>query len=157
MQSIFVAAAMFVFVLANASGQGKVLTSDPLTGLPLISATDSGKRIPGMAITYNEPTQIPRAPVCKSKVQAEFYSLFNIKVDATVAWYASHLSGYSKVAAQTGNSSQTAFYSADGTTLVLVTGDTGAGDAHSVTYERYQPGLAEKTIAALTQGKTVCQ
>jgi hypothetical protein len=152
---------MVVFVLASATGQGKLLTTDPLTGLPLIPATDSGKHIAGMAYTYNEPTQIPRAPLCKSKVQAEFYSLFNIKVDATVAWYSSHLSGYKKISGHESNSSQTAFYNSDGTTVIIVTGDAGAGGengaARSVTYQRYQPGISEKTIVALTQGKAVCQ
>jgi hypothetical protein len=60
MRLFFLVAAMFVFVLDHASGQGKLLTSDPLTGLPLIPATNSGKHNAGMAYTYNEPTQIPR-------------------------------------------------------------------------------------------------
>jgi hypothetical protein len=158
MRTVFLAAAMFVFVLASATGQGKLLTSDPLTGLPLIPATDSGNHIAGMAYTYNEPRQIPRAPVCKSKVQAEFYSLFNIKVGAAVAWYSSHLSGYKKISGHESNSSQTAFYNSDGTIVIIVTGDVGEDTAaRSVTYERYQPGISEKTIAALTQGKMVCQ
>ena len=158
MKVVFLAFAMFVFVLGSASGQGKLLTSDPLTGLPLISATDSGKHIPGLAYTYNDPTVIPRAPVCKSNVKAEFYSLSSINVDATAAWYSSHLSGYKKVSGQTSNSSQTAFYNSDGTLVILVTGDVGGNAAaHTVTYERYTPGLSEKTIAGLVQGKTICQ
>ena len=158
MRTAFLVTAIFVFVLANASGQGKLLTSDPLTGLPLIPATDSGKHIAGMAYTYNEPTQMPRAPVCKSKVQAEFYSLFNINVGAAVTWYSSHLSAYKKIGGQSSNSSQTAFYNSDGSIVIIVTGDIGENTAaRSVTYERYQPGISEKTIAALTQGKMVCQ
>jgi hypothetical protein len=158
MRTVLSIAAIFVGALANASGQGKLLNSDPLTSLPLIAATDSGKHIAGMAYTYNEPTKLKRAPVCKSQVQAEFYSLFNIKVDAAVAWYSSHLTGYKKVSGQSSNSSQTAFYNADGTIVVLLTGDAGTpSEAHSVTYERYQPGISEKTIAALTQGKMICQ
>ena len=43
------------------------------------------------------------------------------------------------------------------TILVIVTGDKGAEkentNAYSVAYERYQPGLSEKTISGLTQGK----
>jgi hypothetical protein len=157
MRTVLRVSAIFVFALANAFGQGKLLTSDPLTSLPLIPATDSGKHIAGMAYTYNEPTNIKRAPVCNSKVQAEFYSLFNIKVDAAVAWYSSHLSGYKKVSGQSSSSSQTVFYNADGTIVVLLTGDAGgASEAHSVTYERYQPGLSEKTIAGIAQANVVC-
>jgi|GEM_PF-6709739 len=47
----------------------------------------------------------------------------------------------------------------DGETIV--TGSPGArGEntaAYSVAYERYQPGLSDKTITSLTQGKIVCQ
>ena len=68
---------------------------------------------------------MPCAAVCKSRVQAEFHSLFNIKVDAVVAWYSSHLSGYKKISGHEANSSQTAFYSADGMIVIIVTGDVG--------------------------------
>jgi hypothetical protein len=53
------------------------------------------------------------------------------------------------------------FYNSDGTIVIIVTGEAGAAGentaAHSVAYERYQPGISEKTITALTQGKMVCQ
>ena len=45
MKTVFLVAAMLVCFLANAFSQGKLLTSDPLTGLPLIPVTDSGKYI----------------------------------------------------------------------------------------------------------------
>jgi hypothetical protein len=90
-------ATMLVLCLTNALGQGKLLTNDPLTGLPLIPATDSGKHMANMSYTYNEPTQMPDAQICKSKFQGDFYSLYNIKVDAAVAWYSSHLTGFKKV------------------------------------------------------------
>jgi hypothetical protein len=38
-------AMMAILWLTNAVGQGKPLANGPLTGLPLISATDSGKRV----------------------------------------------------------------------------------------------------------------
>ncbi len=161
MKSVFLLAIMFVFFLANASGQAKLLTSDPLTGLPLIPATDSGNRMGNLAMTYNEPTQMPAAQICKSKYQGNFYSLFKIKVDAAVAWYSSHLPGFKKVGGYESKRSQTAFYNSDRTIVIIVTGDPGAeGEnvgAYSVAYERYQPGLSEKTITGLTQGKMVCQ
>ena len=154
-------ATVLVLGLTNALGQGKLLTNDPLTGLPLIPATDSGRHMADMSYTYNEPTQMPNAQICKSKFQGDFYSLYNIKVDAAVAWYSSHLSGFKKVRGYQSKRSQIAFYQPDGTIVVFVTGDSGADgentDAYSVAYERYQPGISEKTITALTEGNIVCQ
>jgi hypothetical protein len=111
---------MLVVCLANALGQGKLLTNDPLTvtGLPLIPATAS--RI------SNEPTQMPDGEVCKSKMQGNHYSLNDIKVDAVVAWYSSHLSGFKKVSGYESKRSQTAFYNSDRTILIIVTGTPGA-------------------------------
>jgi hypothetical protein len=161
MKDVFLAATIFVFCLTNATGQGKLLTSDPLTGLPLIPATDSGKHLANLSYTYNEPTAMPGAQICNSKFQGNFYSLFNIKVNAAVAWYSSHLSGFKKFSGYESKRSQTVFNNSDGTIVIIVTGDSGAQgentDAYSVAYERYQPGISEKTITALTQGKMVCQ
>ena len=161
MKTVLLAATMFVLCLTDATGQGKLLTNDPLTGLPLIPATDSGKHIANLSYTYNEPSKMPDGQVCKSKMQANFYLLYNIKVDAAVAWYSSHLSGFKKVSGYESQRSQTAFYNSDGTIVVIVTGDSGAQgentEVYSVAYERYQPGLSEKTITAVTQGKIVCQ
>ena len=155
MKTVFLAATMFVLCLTNATGQGKLLTSDPLTGLPLIPATDSGVHV------GNEPTQMPDAQICKSKFQGNFYSLFNIKVDAAAAWYSSYLSGFKKVGGYASQRSQTAFYNSDGTIVVIVTGDKGAQgentNAYAVAYERDQPGISEKAITALTRGNIVCQ
>jgi hypothetical protein len=154
-------ATMFVLCFTSALGQGKLLASDPLTGLPLIPATDSGKHLPNVPYTYNEPTKMPDSQVCKSKSQGEFYSLYNIKVDAVVAWYSSHLSAFKKVAGYESERSQTAFYNGDGTIVIIVTGVPDVKgentNAYSVAYRRYQPGISEKTITALPQGRMVCQ
>jgi hypothetical protein len=155
-------AAILTFCLANATGQAKVLTNDPLTGLPLIPATVQFKNV------GNEPDKMPDSQVCKSKVQGDFYSLSNvmnpasgIKMNAAAGWYASHLSGFKKIQGYADGRSQIAFYNSDGTIVVLLTGQQGArgenADAFSVTYERSQPGLSEKTITSLTQGKIGCQ
>jgi hypothetical protein len=151
---------LVLLVVANATGQGKTLTNDPLTGLPLIPATAVAKK----------PVKMPDGQVCKSKMQGNFYSLFSpssyfskqtIKVSEVVSWYSSHLSGFKKVSGYESRTSQTAFYNSDRTIVVIVTGNPGAAgedtDAYSVAYERYQPGLSEKTISSLTQGKIVCQ
>lgn len=154
--------AILLFVgLSNAAGQAKVLTNDPLTGLPLIPATVQFKNV------GNEPDKMPDGQVCRSKVQGNSYSLSNvmnpanaIKVDAAAAWYASHLSGFKKIQGYADGRSQIAFYNSDGTIVIFITGQLGAQgentDAFSVVYERCQPGLSVKTITGLTQGKFVC-
>ena len=161
MKTTVLAATMLVLCVTNALGQGKLLTNDSRTGLPLIPATDSGRHMADMSYTYNEPTQMPDAQICKSKFQGDFYSLYNIKVEAAVAWYSSHLRGFKKVRGYESKRSQIAFYKPDRTIVVFVTGDSGADaentDAYSVAYERYQTGISEKTITALTEGKIVCQ
>ena len=52
---------------------------------------------------------MPDARICKSKFEGNFYSLFNIKVDAAVAWYSSHLSGFKKIQGYESQRSQTGF------------------------------------------------
>lgn len=155
MKMVLLAATILVLFLTNATGQGKMLANDPPTGLPLIPATDPGNHF------GNEPTKMPDAQVCKSKMQANFYSLYNIKVDAVVQWYSSHLSGFKKVQGYENGRSQAAFYNSDRTLVIIVTGDSGAKgentNAYSVAYERYQPGLSDKTIAGMTQGNIDCR
>ena len=107
---------------------------------------------------------MPDGQVCKSKTQGNFYSLSTvmnpangIKMDAAAAWYASHLSGFKKIQGYEDGRSQIAFYNADGTLVILLTGQVGAQgentDAYTVAYERYQPGLSEKTITRLNARK----
>ena len=155
-------AAVLELTAVNAAGQAKVLTNDPLTGLPLIPATVLFKNV------GNEPDKMPDGQVCRSKMQGNFYSLSNImnpasalKMDAAAVWYASHLSGYKKVQGYESGRSQIAFYNSDRTIVIFLTGQRGAQgentDAFSVAYERYQPGISEKTISSLTQGKILCQ
>ncbi|HSS97263.1 MAG TPA: hypothetical protein VLK33_09545 [Terriglobales bacterium] len=56
--------------------------------------------------------------------------------------------------------SQTAFHNSDRTIVIIVTGNPGGAgqdtDASAVAYERYQPGLSEKAVTSLTQGKIIC-
>jgi hypothetical protein len=161
MKKAFAIAAVLAVSWINAAGQAKVLTSDPLTGLPLIPATVLVKN------AGNEPVKMPDGHVCKSKMQGNFYSLYNyfapnnIDLPEATAWYSSHLSGFKKVQGSESKTSQIAFYNSDGTIVVILTGEDSAKGpntkTHSAAYERYQPGLSEKTIASLTQGKIVCQ
>lgn len=155
MKNILLVATMLTLCLANAAGQTKTLTSDPLTGLPLTPATDGGKYV------GNQPDKMPAGQVCKSKMQGNFYTLYNIKMDAVTAWYASHLSGFKKVQGYEDGRTQIAFYKSDGTIVIFLTAGRGAPsentDGYAVAYERYDPGISDKTIAGLTQGKFVCQ
>lgn len=145
----------------SAAAQGTHLTKDPLTGLPLIPATDptrSGSPPPNVSPTLlkymgNAPVEMPGAVICRSKFQGNFYQLVNSKTDAIIAWYGSHLPGFKTARSATG--STTVFFSDDRTILVIVMGTPG-GNANSVSYERYQPGLSQKTITGLTQGKMLC-
>ncbi len=149
MKSTLLALTMLVLAASNAAGRGKTLPSDPLTGLPLIPATDAGKGL------GNEPVQMPPGRVCASAMQGNFYPLHGITMDAASAWCASHLGGFKKVA---GSASPYAFFSnSDRTILVIVTGHRGSTEADSVAYERYQPGLSEKTVGAMANGKIVCK
>ena len=152
--SAIVAAILFLS-LANAAGQAKKLTNDPLTGLPLSPATYGGP------FQGNDPDKMPDGQVCRSKMQGNSYDLLKIKIDAATEWYSSHLSGFKKVQGYESGRSQTAFYNSDGTVVIFLTGQRGEqGEntaAYSVAYERYQPGISEKTIIGLTQGKFVCQ
>jgi hypothetical protein len=150
---------MFVLALACGSssvlGQVKVLTQDPLTGLPVPPAT-----LPRPEFG-NAPTTMPPGTVCKSKMQGEFYSLYDLKTSAAVAWYAAHLTGFTKTESYGRGRMQVMFANADRTVLVVVTGNSGPSgqdvDADSVAYEKYTPGLAAATIAGFTKDPTPCQ
>lgn len=160
MKNAIAVVTILVFALANAAGQAKVLTDDPLTRLPLIPATVV------VESAGNQPVKMPDGRVCKSTMQGNFYTLYsyyskhNSKVSQVVGWYSSHLSGFNKVSGYESRRSQTAFFNSDRTIVIIVTGNPGgAGEdtyAYSVAYERYLPGLSEKTITSLTQGKISC-
>jgi hypothetical protein len=158
MKHFFLLVASLLFCLSIASGQAKILTNDPLTGLPLMPPTDSAKKV------GNEPVNMPDSRVCKSKMEGNFYKLYdyfskdNIKLTDAITWYTSHLPGFKKV--ESSNHGQTIFYKPDGTILVIVSSESGTTDGvaktKSVAYESYQPGLSEKTITGVTQNKMVC-
>jgi hypothetical protein len=152
--SIILALVLALCSVLTASG-AKLLTADPLTGLPLYPATDSRLHL------GNDPTRLPESNVCGSKMQADFYTVYDSKVDATLAWYSAHLPGFKKTHAYAANRSQDTFYNANGTLAVSVTGSSGkAGentDTYSVVYSRFQPALPEKAIITLNQQKLICQ
>jgi len=151
---LFRALTMMIGLGFALSAGAATLTTDPLTGLPLDPATDSRH-------LGNEPIRMHDSQFCKSKMQGEFYSGVDSKVDATVAWYAAHLAGFHKAHAYAGGRSQDSFYNDTGTLVVFVTGSPGKEgentDAYAVTYYRLEPGLPAKTILSFTQQKVTCQ
>jgi len=165
MKSLYFSGTMLVFCIAGAYAQG----TDALTGLPVIPAAET--ILAGKSYGF-QPAQMPEGGVCKSKMKGDFYALLNmnvkdnkVKVSTAVAWYDAHLSGFKKTQGSQGQTassrSQTVFYNSAGTILVLITGASGRPgedtNTYGVAYQRYEPGLSEKTIASLTQGKIVCQ
>jgi len=151
---MLVIALVFCFVVI-AGGNTKLLTADPLTNLPLYPATDSRLHL------GNEPTRLPESNVCGSKMQTDFYAVYDSKMDATLAWYGAHLPGFKKTHAYAANRSQDTFYNPGGTLAVSVTGSSGKADenteTYSVVYTRFQPALPEKAIIGLNQQKVICQ
>jgi hypothetical protein len=151
---ILAIALVFCFALI-AGGSGKLLTADPLTGLPLYPATDSRLHL------GNEPTRLPESSVCGSKMQADFYTVYDAKVDITLGWYSAHLSGFKRTHSYAASRSQDTFYNPGGTLAISVTGSSGRADenteAYSVVYSRFQPALPEKAIIGLYQQKVICQ
>jgi hypothetical protein len=148
-------AMIFAFSLTlSAKGDAKLLTADPLTNLPLYPATDSRLHL------GNDPTRLPESSMCQSKMEVDFYSVFDSKVDATVAWYGARLTGFKKTHAYASNRSQDTFYNADGTLIVSITGEPGKADENTDTYSllfaRFNPGLSEKAILSMNQQKVAC-
>jgi hypothetical protein len=146
--------ALAIVLVFSAFAAAATLTTDPLTGLPLLPATKP-------PFGDNQPTKTPDSQICNSKVQSDFYSVFHFKVSATLDWYASRLSGFHKTHGFADGRSQDAFYNADGTMVVAVTGERGKEgedtDTYAVSYTRIQPGLPAKTIIGINQHNIVCK
>jgi hypothetical protein len=140
--------ALCMALAAGAQTKPKLLTTDPLTGLPLSPSTDTG--------WGNNPDPLPDSNVCKSKLHGEFYLLFHTTTDAAAAWYAQNLKDFKMAKGTESGRTQVVFSKSDGTVLVIITGDHNSPNAYSVAYQRYTPGLSEKTIAGVPQGKILC-
>jgi hypothetical protein len=153
--SILLAIVLALISALIADAGMKLLTTDPLTNLPLYPATDSRLHL------GNEPTRLPESNVCGSKMQADFYTVYDSKVDVTLGWYGAHLPGFKKTHAYAANRSQDTFYNSAGTISVSVTGSSGRvgenTETYSVVYTRFQPALPENAIIGLNQQKVICQ
>ncbi len=138
----------------SAPAGNKTLTTDPLTGLPIVPTPDR-------LHLGNEPNVLPDTKICKSNAKMDFYSPNGIKVDATFAWYAAQLPGFKKTHGQHSNRSQDTFYKPDGTMIVSITGEPGTEgqntDVHGIVYGKFEPALTEKTIIGMNTQNIVCQ
>jgi hypothetical protein len=127
---------------------GTTPTSDSLTKLPLIPSA-------------GEVMELPASQMCKSRMLAAFYPVKTGKMSVTIAWYGAHLTGFQKTHAYGVDRSQDAFYNADRTVAVSITGEPGKNgedtNAGSVVYARFQPGLSEKEMISLNASHLVCQ
>ena len=161
MKTILWLGTMLVFGSAVGAGQGDL---DPLTRIPVIPAAETV--VQGKSYGF-QPTQMPVTTVCKSKMSGNFYAVGSmnvkdnkIKMSTVVSWYAAHLSGFTKTQGYESGRSQIAFSNGDGSIVVFLTGEPGPQSQdttiHGIGYESFQPGISEKTIAGLTQGKVVC-
>lgn len=144
----------FLGLSLSAPAGNKTLTTDPLTGLPIIASPDR-------LHLGNEPTVLPETKICKSTAKMNFYSPNDIKVDATVAWYATKLPGFNKTHGWNNKRSQDTFYKPDGTMIVSITGEPGTDgqntDVHGIVYGKFDPAITEKTIIGMNTQKIVCQ
>lgn len=137
----------------SAPAGNKTLTTDPLTGLPIVPSPDPYH-------LGNEPSVLPETKICQSNSKMDFYSPNGIQVNATVAWYAGQLHGFKKGHTWANKRSQDTFYKPDGTVLVSITGEPAADgvdtDVHGIVYAKFEPALVEKTIVGMSSQKIVC-
>ena len=119
-------------------------TSDSVTSLPVY---------PGLT----DPNPLPRANVCRKAMEGDFYMVMGQKVDVVVDWYVKHLVGFKKYHALTDHRSQDTFFNSEGTQEVTVTGSPNSTEVFSISYGRFEPGLAEPERASFNTGKQVCK
>jgi hypothetical protein len=152
--AVVCAASVLIFVAAGqlAAQGGKMLTSDPLTGLPIPPSEDKFH-------TGNAPEVIDAHQMCKSKAEMNMYSLSGIKMNATVAWYESKLAGFKKDVSYDG-AQEVLFYKPDQTIAVGIMSKKApqGSDANvdSIVYMKFTPGLKEKEILGLNSHHLVC-
>jgi hypothetical protein len=121
------------------------LTKDALTQLPLPAFTQG--------ILGNQPTEMPSATICKSRYRGNLYQLSNATLDSAVAWYVGTLKGFRHI--QSADHSTHMFADAQRSIIVIVMGKTG-GNAASVAYEKYEPGLSEKALVGFVNKTLDC-
>jgi hypothetical protein len=151
---VFVSVATVTLVANSVRAQaGKTLASDRLTGLPIIASEDKFH-------SENEPQVIDPFQTCKSKSEMNMYSPMGIKMNLTVAWYESKLTGFKKAVSYDG-AQEVLFCKTDRTIAVSIIGKKAPqgsdADVDSITYAKFTPGLAEKEMLGMNSHKPVCQ
>lgn len=123
------------------------------------SAPSTGDSVTSLPVypSVTDPSPLPNASVCRKAMQGDFYIVMGQKVDVVVDWYAKHLAGFKKYHAITDHRSQDTFFNSDGTQEVTVTGNPNSTEVFSISYGRFQPGLAEAERTSFNTGKQVCK
>ncbi len=138
----------------SAVPNGKTLTNDPLTGLPIPPSEDKFN-------IGNEPMVLDATQMCKSTMKSNFYTPNGLKMNATAAWYESKLPGFKKVSGWHMDRTTIVFYKPDGTVDVSLTGTPAPqgkdSDVHGIVYSTLAPGLPEKAFAGVTNGNVDCR
>ena len=101
----------------------------------------------------NAPTEMPPASVCKSKYRGNYYELMNATLENAVAWYVGNLKGFRHI--ESADHSTHVFSDAQRSLIVIVMGKAG-GEAGKVAYEKYEPGLSEKTLLGIVKHSVDC-
>jgi hypothetical protein len=121
------------------------LTQDPLTQLPLPAITEG--------MLGNSPSEMTPATVCKSAYRGNLYILVNATLESAVAWYAGALKGFRHI--ESANHLTHVFSDAQRSIIVIVMGRAD-GKANSAAYEKYEPGLSEKTLLGIVKKSVDC-
>jgi hypothetical protein len=74
----------------------------------------------------NAPTAMHPSTVCKSSMQANFYSIYE-PINDTKAWYTAHLKDLKHAHAYSSGRSRDVFYNSAGTMVVGITGQSRQG------------------------------
>jgi hypothetical protein len=89
MKKIVGCAVIFSFALATSANSAPTAKIGSLTGLLLYPATRN-------VVDRGDPSKLPKVTICRCKMEMDFYSVYDAKVDATLAWCVAHLRGSSE-------------------------------------------------------------
>jgi hypothetical protein len=145
MQRIRTSLLALSLAISAATASAAHLTQDALTQLPLPAITEG--------ILGNSPTEMPPATICKSRYRGNFYDLINATLESAVAWYVGNLKGFRHI--ESADHSSHLFSDTQRSVIVIVTGKAG-GNATSVAYEKYEPGLSEKALVGFINKSLDC-
>jgi hypothetical protein len=134
-----IAALFAISTAAHAADSG----TDPVNGLPLLPEMHPA----------NDPINLT---ICSKPGQGNQY-FSNKTVAENIAWYKTHLSGYSLYHAFWDNRSQDTFWSSDGTKGVNITGTPKSDRTFSVMYLQMKGGLTAHEEASFSPSNPRCK